>query len=1442
MSFAAPAFLALAALVGVILYLHSQRQRRRVVGSLQLWRQLQLPDGSRRARRYLPPLSVELVLQVAAALALALALAQPFLGRARAPDHLVIVMDASADMAVLEEGRARLDLAGEELGRMLGTPGRIGPERVSMVVSGVVPRLEAARWPWHRDALAGPLTRLRGSDGPADWQATGRLLAGLLRPGEDTTVLFVSDRAAPADLREVIGEARLIEQRIGTVQPRLHLSGTVEPETLADGIWRIAGSVLLEGDWPEGAFADAAEDGVDSGPLLEIAYASDAGAAELPWADLAPDLDAAGRAGFAATLDLPGPGILTVTQAGPGIAGDTLRFVLPDGPEALEVLYLGAGEQPLLAALRAIEGVEIFQADTLPADVARFGLVVVDGVAVPRAPETNTVWIGAARVEGAEEPPVMQAPDPDGWDNAHPLARDIDWAALRIPEARAVVPEPLAETLLASGDVSLVQAWTQGTGRGVRLAFNPADSNWPEQSSFALFAAGLVDWLGLRPGVPLAPACEVGRRCPLDARLRGSMLVPVDPPHGAAVVLDDPVGFLPEWAGLFRIGDGDAARYLAVNAAPRGEVAASADDPSPAAGAAALPRSWTPWLLGLAAALLAADALLAARRKRRFGAPAPLALAATGMALAAALNLPAPVSQAREVLTLILPPALGETGGQDASPQIAALLAADRSSVITTGAGAEVSADAGEGALGAAAGPGPTPDGAAALALAQAMQPDGQTARIVLAADLTTASPAVSLGARPDLTIDRLPAAPPVVGEVLVRGVELPHHVVAGDALTLIGIVHAQRATEAELRILRDGDVLASQAVSLSAGNNRIEATLPDVAAGEVLVEMEIDAPGDTYAENNRAGRIVTARAARPIAVIAPSADHGRAFAAMLAGAGVDAVVLDPRSAPHYQRGWLEYGGIVLLNMPAIALSTRQQGLIETAVAEHGLGLLILGGPNSFGPGGYFETALERVSPLSSRIPREAPEVAMVFVLDRSGSMQQPVGEGNRLDIAKRATLAAVELLNPASQIGIVVFDAEATAILPLGELDIDSARAALGSVDPGGGTSIYPGLVAAYEMLRGVEAPARHIVVMTDGLSQPGDFPGIIGQIRAEGITASAVAVGTGSDISTVEMIAGLGGGAAHASLDFEALPSILSQEAMLLSEPIEEMRSQPSWLDTDAPFLVGLPDPMPPVEGFVLTTAKPQARLAMTTPDTEDRDMPLLAWWRYGNGSVLALSTDATGAWSRNWHALDSYSTMWSRILRQFLPPTAAPGLHLTVDGDGETMHVTLTAFDEEGAPQSGMSVSAAVTAPDGTPPMNMPLREDRAGLYRSGLLLGAPGRYEVSVAVDGAPAEVVAAFHHSYPVRYDLARPGGAADRLMAATGGGERDAAGVLAASAGVNWVWRGAWPVWALAALGLFMAELVRRYAGIGAQLGAGLGRVMPGRGRKISQESEGSSR
>ena len=1450
MGFATPAFLLLALLGGLVLALHSRQMRRRVVGSLRLWRELALPSAQRRARRRWPPLSFPLVLQLGAVILLAIALAQPFWSDDRPPQHLIVVLDASEGMAVRgSDGATRLEMARAMVKDELGGAGVVGPERVSLVVAGTRPQVAAARWPWQPDILSGPLARVDQENGPVDWRAAQRLIEGLTRDDEGTRFAFVSHRSPPTKLVEAVGgDDRLASMRVGDARPHASVSAQATEIDVEAGEWRLHGTV---------AFKEGLEE-----TELRIGYSAEPDASAITWATLDLEADDDGRAEFSEDLELPGPGLLTlrfIETAGPDIA---TRFLLPQARGEMDVLYIGPGAQPFLRALSARDGVNVYEADNLPDDISEFGLVIVDRTTVSRAPESNTLWIGDARVEAEAEPEPLDNPDPDDWSALHPLSEGIDWSELVVDAAFRMPPLPGADRLLSAQGAPLISAATTAHGRSVRLAFDPADSNWPEQSGFALFSHALLDWSGQQPGTLPVRACTVGAPCQLDARLGAATLEPFAGTDASADRLRGG-SFVPRTAGLFRAASEDGREtFVAVNPAPslelrtapeptdtsgdmleddedaaaarqagdaegsNQEVVAQEETSETATSASLLPRGWAVWLLALGAGLWAADALLATRRHTgRIPRVAPIALAGVVAALLAVFNAPVPQPQPREVIVSVRAPDQSQnpenatdagkaelpSGNRLTGPQVAEVVAGDTPRLVR---------DPGEGGLHDATAM-RVPQAEAAMQLAAAAIPEGRKGRLVLAGESTSPiEDAVSLERR-DRILERLQGAPPPDGEITVRSIWAPRQLLAGDTIPVIGFIHAQEATTAELSIYLDGEVIAEETVDLSAGQNRIESTIPELEAGDTLIEMAVAAEGDTYERNNRTGRILSARATRPIAVVSPSAAQGDAFAGFLEDSGLDVEVMTPARAPHYTRGWLQYGGVVLLNTPALELTSRQQGLLEDAVSRHGLGLLILGGENSFGPGGYLETPLDRVSPLSSRIPRDAPEIGMVFVLDRSGSMQQPVGDlGNRLDVAKNATISAFELLNPQSQVGLVVFDSESREIMPIQTLDMEIVRSALAGVDPGGGTAIYPGLVEAWQMIRDIDAPARHVVVMTDGLSQPGDYPGILGEMRAGGVTASGVAIGEGADRSTVETIAELGGGSAHVTTDFEALPAILSQEAMLLSEPVEEIRTQPQWEDTAATFLRGLPDPMPPLEGFVLTTAKPDARVAMTAPDSEGDDAPIMAWWRYGNGRVLAFTSDATGPWTRHWQQLEQYAGLWPNVLLEFQPGTYAPGDHLEVSGDGETLRATVTSLNRDGEFRSGLALAAEVDTP-AEEALQFPLHETRPGVYQGQVPLYRPGTYSVRITVPydtevpvptGEDAELIARYHHGYPVEYDFGRTARSGPGLGADTDGAGRDPEAIIAAAGGLTVDWRDGWRYWALLALALFMVELFRRYA------------------------------
>ena len=252
---------------------------------------------------------------------------------------------------------------------------------------------------------------------------------------------------------------------------------------------------------------------------------------------------------------------------------------------------------------------------------------------------------------------------------------------------------------------------------------------------------------------------------------------------------------------------------------------------------------------------------------------------------------------------------------------------------------------------------------------------------------------------------------------------------------------------------------------------------------------------------------------------------------------------------------------------------------------------MMLGGEQSFGLGGYYKSALEEVLPVRSDFEKEKekPSLGMMLVIDKSGSMQ-----GDRIEMAKSAARAAVELLGRRDQAAVLAFDGDTYVIS-----DMQSASNAvkisdeIARIEAGGGTNMYPAMEMSFEMLMATSAKLKHVILLTDGISNAGDFEGMAQQMASAKITVSTVAVGDGSDTELLEQIARVGKGRYYFTSDPAQVPQIFAKETVTASKSaIDEQPFMPQVirathaladLDMDsAPFLLG----------YVMTRPKPTSR----------------------------------------------------------------------------------------------------------------------------------------------------------------------------------------------------------------------------------------------------------
>ncbi len=417
------------------------------------------------------------------------------------------------------------------------------------------------------------------------------------------------------------------------------------------------------------------------------------------------------------------------------------------------------------------------------------------------------------------------------------------------------------------------------------------------------------------------------------------------------------------------------------------------------------------------------------------------------------------------------------------------------------------------------------------------------------------------------------------------------------------------------------------------------------------------------------------------------------------------------------------YELLILSNVPATSMSTRQMNNIRTYVQDLGGGLIMIGGDQAFGLGGYYKTTIEEILPVRSDFEKEKekPSLAMILVIDKSGSMG-----GVKMEMAKDAAKAAVELLGPKDKVGVIAFDgdvfwiAEVQSAANKGQI-IDK----ISGIEAGGGTTMGPPMEAAYEALQNTPAKLKHIIVLTDGVSEPADFEGIAQNMAQAKQTCTTVAVGDDCDFKLLQEIARLGNGRYYHAEDPSNVPQIFAKETVTASksaineQPFNPIVTRPSQVIADIKF-----DDAPFLLGYVTTRPKPTSELILTT----EKGDPLLAWWRYGLGMTVAFTSDAKSRWSAEWLSWPGYSKFWAQVVRHAMRKSDAKGAFVQVDRKDGIARVTLDSIRTD-----GKFLNEAVA--------ELTVIEPRGGERKVAMTQTAPGRY-----VGEFPADQAGSYHMS------------------------------------------------------------------------------------------------
>ncbi|MCH8473633.1 MAG: VWA domain-containing protein [Opitutales bacterium] len=517
---------------------------------------------------------------------------------------------------------------------------------------------------------------------------------------------------------------------------------------------------------------------------------------------------------------------------------------------------------------------------------------------------------------------------------------------------------------------------------------------------------------------------------------------------------------------------------------------------------------------------------------------------------------------------------------------------------------------------------------------------------------------------------------PPDDPEVLVRSLRAPSHVRQSEPFSLRAEVVSNREQEARVRLYRSGALVYEKKQLLENGTTVF--TMDQTIERENLAEFSfwVDAPEDTHLDNNQRSVFVHAQGASRILLLTDEPRHARYLSLALQQEGIQLDTRPAEGAPSSLGDLQNYDLLILDNIPATALQTEQLELIRSYIMDFGGGLLMLGGDQSFGLGGYHRSPLRDVLPLYTdyQDEEESPSVALALVLDKSGSMS-----GERIEMARAAAIGAVELLTPTDFAGVIAFDGEARWVAEMQPLtDPYRLNQLIESIEAGGGTNLAPGMQMALDGLRRTPARIKHAIILSDGHSVPGEFNEIASRMARENISVSTVGVGQGVDVELLREIARLGQGRYYYTESNRDIPQIMAQETMTATgSAIQELPFAPV-INQSADFLAGIDMGRAPfLYGYVRTMARETANTWLLTEDGH----PLFASWRYGLGQVGAFTSDARNRWALEWLRWPAYSRFWAQTIRHLQRSPSENQFSIDWEQQENGYHLTIETISESG-----------------------------------------------------------------------------------------------------------------------------------------------------------------
>lgn len=591
-------------------------------------------------------------------------------------------------------------------------------------------------------------------------------------------------------------------------------------------------------------------------------------------------------------------------------------------------------------------------------------------------------------------------------------------------------------------------------------------------------------------------------------------------------------------------------------------------------------------------------------------------------------------------------------------------------------------------------------------------------------------------------------------------------------------IVEGRNDTKAKLRLFQDGALLADQDVQINAGKKNVFVLPQKLADGGFhTYRATIEAPDDARPENNAAYSFTYVKSKPRVLYIEGDETGTNYLAPALRAQDIELVIGTSKDIPYTLDQLQGYDTLILSNIPASEINASQMKMIEKGVHDLGIGLVMVGGENAFGAGGYQDTPIEKALPVSMDIKQKKvlPNGALVIVLHTC-----EIPSGNTW--AREISVAALNVLSAKDYFGLLYWGPSQGAIGGAGGWgehwawdpglqmtgDKRKMRSVIRGVSPSDMPTFDPTLEMAYKELKACKAEAKHIIVISDGDPAP-PKQSLANAIKDEGISVSTVAIAPhqGATVDTLRHLAYWGGGTFYYPKTSSELPRIFIKEATIVRRSmISERTFQPVGKQFSE-ILTGITS-APPLHGVVISSIKDLATEALSTPEGD----PVLAQWRYGLGKSIAFTSDAKNKWASDWVSWNEYAKFWAQLVRWSMRETSSNNYQVQTNIEGGKGTVVIDALDDQGAFENFLDFQGKVVTPD-FESVPLTVRQIAPGRYEASFPATEVGTYMLSLESekDGKKQLVTGGSALSYSPEYQVSRSNDSLLESVAKESGGK-----------------------------------------------------------------------